>query len=194
MKVGLAYLYIAPFKDHTDGQKPTYGTGMEAAKMVSADLTYEKSEAEGYANNTLVESDNAITGGSITLEGDYFSGPAREMAFGISAITENDGTTYRTRNKATPYVGAGFILVEQVNGKVIYQATWVYKTQFSPQGVSATTKSKNTEFKSTQVSGKFMGLKVDMEEEAFIDDREFDTLGAAQAWLKALANMTDAAA
>lgn len=193
MKVGLAYLYMAPFEGHTDGSKPVYGAGMEAAKMISVDLSYEKSEAEGYANNTLVESDNAITGGTLTMEGDHFSGPARKMAFGVSEVDDGDGKIYRTRNKTSPYVGCGFIQVEQVSGEVIYKATWVYKTQFSPQGVSAKTKSKNTEYTGTQVSGRFMGVQVDTDEAAFVDDRDFTTLGAAQAWLKTLAKITDAA-
>lgn len=189
MKVGLAYLYIAPFKSHVDGSKPVYDAGMEAAKMISVDLSYEKSEAEAYANNVLIESDNTITGGSLTLEVDHFSGKARVMALGVSEVQENDGVTYRTRNKSTPYVGAGLIQVEQVDGVVKYLATWVYKTQFNIQGISASTKSKNTEFKSTQATGKLMGVKVDEEEPAFVDEREFAKLGDAQNWLKNLANI-----
>ena len=192
MKVGLAYLYIAPFKSHTDGQKPVYEKGMEAARMISVDLTFDKSEAEAYANNVLVESENTITGGSLTLEVDHFSGDARVMALGVSKVQDGDSYVFRTRNKATPYVGAGMIQVEQVDGKVDYIATWIYKTQFNTQGISASTKGKNTEFKSTQATGKFMGVKVDAEEAAFIDERHFESIGDAQGWLKQLAGISAA--
>lgn len=188
--VGLAYLAIAPFPEaHTDGTMPTYGAGMVATRMVSADLTYDRTDVTLEADNTTVESDNAITGGTLTIEGDHFGGAARVMAFGAVQTTEGNTTVYRTTAKSAPYVGAGFIQVEQVSGVVHYKATWVYKTQFAPQGISARTKGKNTEYQTTTVTGTFMGVQVDENEPAFIDEAEFDTLGAAQAWINGRANI-----
>lgn len=188
--VGLAHMIIAPFESHTDGQMPVYGTGMEATRMVSADLTYERSEVSLEANNVTVESDNAITGGSLSLSGDHFTGEARVMAFGaVKTKGKGDKDVYRTTAKSAPYLGCGVILVEQLDGVVTYRAVWIYRTQFGPQGISARTKGKNTEYQTTTVTGKFMGVRVDENEPSFIEEAEFDTEGAAVDWLKTWANM-----
>ena len=192
-KVGLMYMVAAPFESHTDGSKPVYGKGIVATKMVSADLTYEKNEVEFYADDAMAESDNAITGGSLTMEGDHFSNDARVLLFGVTKETDDDGDAYVTRAQGSPYVGFGFIQVEQLAGAVTYKATWVYKAQFSTQGISGSTKGRNTEFRSTQVSGKFMGVVIDQKAQAFIRDRDFSTPGAAKEWLNTLANVTPAA-
>lgn len=188
--VGLAHMIIAPFESHIDGQMPVYGTGMEATRMVSADLTYERSDVSLEANNVTVESDNAITGGSLSLAGDHFKGDARVMAFGTIKTTDDSGhTVYRTTAKSAPYIGCGVILSEQVDGVVTYRAVWIYRTQFGPQGISARTKGRNTEYQTTTVTGKFMGVRVDENEPSFIDEAEFETEGEALDWLKTWAHM-----
>ena len=194
--VGLAYLAIAPFPEmHTDGGLPTYGKGVVAARMVSADLTYEKSEATLEADNVTVESDSAITGGSLTMVADHFSDEARVMAFGVVKTTEDDGgEVYDTTAATPPYVGAGFIQTEQVSGVVSHKATWVFKTQFAPQGISARTKGKSTEYQTVTVNGAFMGVQINENDPTFVRERRFTKLGEAQAWINKWANITAAAA
>lgn len=188
--VGLAHMIIAPFESHVDGQMPVYGVGMEATRMVSADLTYERSDASLEANNVTVESDNAITGGSLSMVGDHFKGEARVMAFGaIKTEGKNGEPVYRTTAKSAPYIGCGIVIQEQYDGVVTNRATWIYKTQFGPQGISARTKGRNTEYQTTTVTGKFMGVRVDENEPSFIEEAEFETEGEAVDWLKAWANM-----
>ena len=61
--VGLAYLAIAPFPaDHQAGTIPKYTGGIVGARLVQANLTYERSETTLEEDNVTTESDNAITG------------------------------------------------------------------------------------------------------------------------------------
>ena len=142
--VGLAYLAIAPFpENHVAGTMPVYGSGVVAAQMISANLTYDRSEVTLEADNVTIESDNSITGGSLTLGVAHFYDEARKMAFGLAASKDEDGVDVLDTTAALPpYVGAGFILSEQINGVESHTANLVWKTQFAPQGISAQTKGK----------------------------------------------------
>ena len=85
--VGLAYLAIAPFPaNHMPGTMPVYGKGVVAAQMISANLTYDRTEVTLEADNVTIESDNSITGGSLSLGVAHFYDEARKMAFGVGGM------------------------------------------------------------------------------------------------------------
>lgn len=194
--VGLAYLAIAPFPEaHVDGTMPTYGKGIVAAKLVSANLTYERSEVTLEEDNVTTESDNSITGGSLSLSSGHFTDEARQMAFGIVASKdENDTDVMDTTAALPPYVGAGFILSEQVGGVESHVANLVFKTQFAPQGISAQTKSKQKSFQTVTATGKFMGVQINQNDPTFVREARFKTLGEAQAWINKRLNIETASA
>lgn len=194
--VGLAYLAIAPFpEDHTAGTMPTYGKGVVAAQMVSANLTYDRSEVTLEADNVTVESDNSITGGSLSLSAAHFTDEARVMAFGmIKSTDEDDVEVMDTTAALPPYVGAGFILSEQVAGVESHVANLVFKTQFAPQGISAQTKSKQKNFQTVTANGTFMGVQINENNPTYVREARFNTLGEAQAWINKRLNITAAGA
>ena len=190
--VGLAYLAIAPFPEtHVVGNMPTYRGGIVAAKLVTADLTYERSEVTLEEDNVTTESDNSITGGSLSFSSGHFTEDARKMAFGMIASEDADGTPVLDTTAALPpYVGAGFILSEQVNGVESHVANIVWKAQFSPQGISAKTKGREKSFQTVVASGKFMGVQINQNSPTFVREARFETLGEAQAWINKILNVT----
>lgn len=194
-KVGLAYLAIAPFpENHVDGTMPVYGDGIVAAQLVSANLTYDRAEVTLEADNVTVESDNSITGGSLSLTVASFYETARVMAFGVIAGEDEDGVPVLDTTAALPpYVGAGFVVSEQVNGVESHTATLVWKTQFSPQGITAQTKGKQKAFQTDTATGTFMGVQINENNPTFVREARFEKLGDAQAWINKRFNIKAAA-
>lgn len=183
--VGLAYLAIAPFpENHTVGTMPKYSGGIVAARLVRADLTYERSEVTLEEDNVTTESDISITGGTLSFNSGHFTDEARKMAFGIKASKDADDVDVMDTTAALPpYVGAGFILSEQVDGKESHVANLVFKTQFAPQGISAQTKGKQKNFQTVTANGTFMGVQINQNDPTFVREARFSTLGEAQAWI-----------
>lgn len=195
-KVGLAYLAIAPFpENHVPGTIPVYGKGVVAAQMVSANLTYDRAEVTLEADNVTVESDSSITGGSLSLTVAQFYEEARVMAFGAIASEEEDGTPVLDTTAALPpYVGAGFIVSEQVNGVESHVVNLIWKTQFSPQGLTAQTKGKQKTYQTDTATGTFMGVQINQNSPTFVRESRFKTLGEAQAWINKRLNIEAASA
>ncbi|MBQ7785077.1 MAG: hypothetical protein IJ381_02885 [Clostridia bacterium] len=194
--VGLAYLAIAPFPEaHVNGTMPVYENGIVAAKLVSANLTYERSEVTLEEDNVTTESDISITGGSLSLSSGHFTDAARQMAFGMIAGEDEDGVPVLDTTAALPpYVGAGFILSEQVNGVESHVANLVFKTQFALQGITAQTKGKQKSFQTQTANGTFMGVQINQNNPTFVREARFDTLGKAQAWINKLLGVKTTAA
>lgn len=190
--VGLAYLAIAPFPaNHVAGTVPKYTGGIVAAKLVQANLTYDRSEVTLEEDNVTTESDNSITGGNLSFGSGHFTDEARKMAFGLKEGKEEDETPFLDTTAALPpYVGAGFILSEQVGGVESHVANLVWKTQFAPQGISAQTKSKQKNFQTVTANGKFMGVQINQNDPTFVREARFKTLGEAQAWINKHLNVT----
>lgn len=190
-KVGLAYLAIAPFPEaHVAGTMPVYGKGVVAAQMVSANLTYDRAEVTLEADNVTVESDSSITGGTLSLTVAQFYKEARVMAFGVIESEDEDGVEVLDTTAALPpYVGAGFVVSEQVNGVESHVANLVWKTQFSPQGLTAQTKSKQKAYQTDTATGTFMGVQINENNPTFVREARFDTLGEAQAWINKRLNI-----
>lgn len=190
-KVGLAYLAIAPFPEgHVAGTMPVYGNGVVAAQMVSANLTYDRAEVTLEADNVTVESDSSITGGTLSLTVAQFYEAARVMAFGVVASKDDDGVDVLDTTAALPpYVGAGFVVSEQVNGIESHVANLVWKTQFSPQGLTAQTKGKQKTYQTDTATGTFMGVQINENNPTFVREARFNTLGEAQAWINKRLNI-----
>lgn len=193
--VGLAYLAIAPFpKNHVAGTIPKYTDGIVAARLVQANLTYDRSEVTLEEDNVTTESDISITGGSLSFGSGHFTDEARKMAFGLVESEDDDGEKVLDTTAALPpYVGAGFILSEQVDGKESHVANLVWKTQFAPQGISAQTKGKQKNFQTVTANGTFMGVQINQNSPTFVRERRFDTLGEAQGWINKHLGVTPAA-
>lgn len=195
-KVGLAYLAIAPFpENHVAGTIPVYGKGVVAAQMVSANLTYDRAEVTQEADNVTVESDNSITGGSLSTTVANFYEAARVMAFGVIPGEDEDGVPVLDTTAALPpYVGAAFIISEQINGVESHVSHLVWKTQFAPQGITAQTKGKQKTFQTDTATGTFMGVQINQNNPTFVREARFKTLGEAQAWINKRFNIDAASA
>lgn len=188
--IGLKYIVFAEIEQETHGQKPTYKPGVVLGRGISMDLSYDQNDSKLYADDVLAESDNSITGGTMTVGVDQFTPEGRVAALGVELVEEDGVSVYRTKGKGAPYGGIGMIEVVRYKGVTSYNPTWIYKTQFGPTGKTMRTKGENIEWQTREAQGDIMGLVIDGSgEPTFIDDASFATEAEAIAWVNKKANI-----
>ena len=94
-----------------------YGKGVVLGKMISANITMTRNSDPLYADDAIAESDNSITGGTISLNLDDIDDAARVAAFGVLKEGEPDSETYSETGDPTPYGGLGYIRVRRLKGR-----------------------------------------------------------------------------
>lgn len=183
--VGLRYAVFAPLTAENENAAPTYGAGVVCGHAVHAAVSYERSDEKMYGDDIVVESENRITGGTVTLELDDIEFDARKVILGLH---EADGV-YRENSANAPCGGLGYIRIRS-KGEKPYIAYWVVKTQFGVTSEESDTRKEKTEFKSTTIEGQMMGLYIDETGEATFREYEaFATEAAAKAWINSKANI-----
>lgn len=191
--VGLKYAAFAPLISETPGQMPTYGEGVVVGKMIGADITYTRNSESLYADDAMSESDNSMTGGTISLNLDDVSDEANEVMLGM--IHDEETGEYDETGDPSPNGGFGYIRVRSLRNKTDYIAFWIYKTQLGIASESAQTKTQNVSWQTPTVSGNIMAAqpKADMKNH-FRVRKVFDNEADAYAWINEKANITTAAA
>ena len=191
--IGMRSPVVAPITSHTDGSAITYGTGMVLGPAVAANLTFDVADNPDYGDDVIQDNDNGINGYSATLETNNITPEGRAMTLGWHGVTGTGSTVthYEVTDDAAPYVGWGFIRVKLFQGTRRYEAFWFHKSQFSPNGINASTKQRQIEWNHPQMSVQGMGVHIDNSGKAkYFDWMEFTTEAAAMTWLKGRANIT----
>jgi phi13 family phage major tail protein len=155
-KIGIKGLTYAPYTSGGDGSEIVYGTGVQLADyMIRADVNEERSSTPFYADDHRIDSENEMTGISVSLELANFT-DALDKAF----LGHVDGTSseLNATDASAPFVGVGFYRKERFKGTVTYHAFWIYKAQFSKDGDSVQTKGESIDFQTEAISGSGMGV------------------------------------
>lgn len=193
-KVGMRYVVAAPLESEPNGQEPTYGTGLIMGRAISADVSLDRLDNALYADDAKAESENSITGGTISIGIDDILEDAQVAIFGVVKSGEGDDAEYIDKGVAAPYVGVGYIQERRFKGVTSYLAWWYYKAQFAPMADSARTKGEQIEWQTTTASGNLMGVYNDATGVAsFRTHKVFASAGDAITWLNTKANYTPAA-
>lgn len=191
--IGLKYAAFAPIVEENPGQAITYGKGVVVGKMIGADITYTRNSESLYADDAMSESDNSMTGGTISLNLDDISDEANVAMLGM--IHDETTGEYDETDTPSPNGGFGYIRVRSLRNKTDYIAFWIYKTQLSIASESAATKAQNVNWQTPTVTGNIMAAqpKADMKNH-FRVRKIFQSEADAYAWINAKANITAAAA
>lgn len=154
--IGLDKLYYAPITLGTGGVE-TYGTPVQLAKAISAELSVELNEAILYADDGQAESVKEFKSGSLSLNVDELS-PANVAALLGAEVDENGVLVSRGEDNPT-YVAIGF-RAKKANGK--YRYFWLYRVQFAVPGTSLATKGDSITFSTPTIEGTiFQRVKAD---------------------------------
>ena len=176
--IGLKYVAWAQMATEPDSSAPTYGTGVELGKAVSANLTVTNAEAELYANDMLAEYVSEFVSGELTMEVDNISLQNQATLYG--AIYDDGEMQVGTEDTA-PYGGIGGYQVLMVHGVRKYRAWFFPKAKATMPDWTGTTKGASISFGTQPINmriaapayGKWYFVK------------EFDTEAAAKAYIDA---------
>lgn len=188
--VGMRYVVAAKLKDEKAGQAPVYDTGVVVGRAISADITYNRASNTLKADDVDAETDNGITGGTITIGVDDI---ADEVQAAILAQEMTGEGEYEELGEADPYIGLGYIRVRRYKGETSYVAYWIFKAQLGITSESAATKQDSIQWQTPTLSGSMMGVQPDESMKVKFRRRKTFTGTEAEkeayAWLNALANI-----
>ena len=160
-KVGLKCLTYAPYVSGGDGGAITYGAGVQLADyMIRADITEERQDVPFYADDHKIDSENSMTGATLSLELANMTDDLEKAFLGYVAESTASGADLLITDAAAGFVGVGFYRKERFKGTVTYKCYWFYKVQFSKDSDSTTTKGENVDFQTESVSGDALGVQL----------------------------------
>ena len=154
--IGLDKLFVAPITEDSNGNE-TYGTPVQLAKAISAELSVELNEAILYADDGQAESVKEFKSGTLSLNIDDLGHANAALLLGAE-VDENGVLISRGEDNPT-YVAVGF-RARKANGK--YRYFWLYRVQLAVPGTSLATKGDSITFSTPTIEGTiFQRKKVD---------------------------------
>ena len=145
--IGLDKLYYAPITEGTSGEE-TYGTPIQLAKAISAELSIELNEATLFADDGQAEAVKEFKSGTISLGVDDI-GSAVAAAL-VGATVDANGVLISRSEDSAPYVAIGF-RAKKANGK--YKYFWLYRVLFGVPAASLATKGDSITFSTPTIEG-----------------------------------------
>lgn len=189
--VGMLHPVAATISSEVEGSAITYSAGMVIGKAISANITMERNDNPLYADDSIAETDNGITGGTIEVNTDDLLESVRKYMLGLKDVTVGSNTEYDETEEAAPYVGFGFIQVRRKNGATSYKCHWFHKVIFGESNESAQTKGESIEWQTPTITGRIMGVRNDSSMVAkYRRIAVFDTLASATSWINGKAGIT----
>ena len=148
--IGLDKLYYAPLTEDENGEE-TYGTPVQLAKAISAELSVELAEATLYADDGASEVVKEFKSGTLSLGVDDI-GPS--VASDLSGVTiDKNNVIIASSEDATAPVAIGF-RAKKSNGK--YKYFWLYRVKFGIPASSLATKGDSITFSTPTIEGTIM--------------------------------------
>lgn len=189
--VGMVYPVAAPISAYTPGSAPTYSTGFVIAEARGATVNWERSDAEFYGDDVLLDTDNGVTGYTIDFEPTGLKDSVRNKLLGETVASSE----YSITDAAAPDVGFGYIRVmrEDKSGgvEVTYEGWWFHKVKFSVSSEETRTREKDLEWRTPTLSGKGSGVQLASGDTlTFAVHQSFTTMTAARTWLNTKASIT----
>jgi len=191
-KIGLKCLTYAPYTSGGDGSSISYGTGVQLTDyMIRADVSEERQDAKFYADDHKIDSENSMTGATLSLELANLNNSLEEAFLGYVAESSASGADLLVTDAAAGFVGCGFYRKERFKGTVTYKCYWFYKVQFSKDSDSTNTKGENVDFQTETLTGDAMGVVLTSGGPTiYYATNRKDTESNAVAWLKTKAGIT----
>ena len=160
-KVGLKCLTYCPYVSGGDGSSISYGTGvMLNDYMIRADINEEREDVKFYADDHKIDSENSMTGATLSLELANMTDALEKAFLGYVAESSASGADLLITDAASGFVGVGFYRKERFKGTVSYKCYWFYKAQFSKDSDSTNTKGESVDFQTETLSGEAMGVQL----------------------------------
>lgn len=145
--IGLDKLYYAPITEDASGNE-TYGTPIQLAKAISADLSIELAEATLYADDGASEVIKEFKSGTLSLGVDDIGSTAAAALTGVR-VDSNNVIISASEDGGDP-VAIGF-RAKKSNGN--YRYYWLYRVKFGIPATNLTTKGDSITFSTPTIEG-----------------------------------------
>lgn len=176
-KKGIEYAVFGKLDEKTG----EYSGGKWLSPVASFNGTPSKASVTDYGDNRALETDNSVTGGTLSVELNNDDDEIYVFLLGHKKDEQSGEISYNV-NDTPPYVGCGAI--GKSGNK--YTAKFYKKVQFSEPNDDNQTKQENTTFNHVTIEGTIM-IPEDGEWKLRED---FKTLAEAKAWLNGKVGIT----
>lgn len=152
VKTGFSEPYVALYS--VSGSTVTYTSGQKLARGVSASLTVNAGDDNGfYADNILAETAAGVfLDGELTLTVDGLSEAAEKLIMGLPTLS-GDWYDYGD-SQSVPDVGIAFIVRTMYLGTPGWQAIAFPKCRFNPIGLEASTQEEQISWQTQELVAK----------------------------------------
>ena len=160
-QVTLKNLIIAPMTAEAAGSLPTYGTGRKVGHLMKANISWNRGDVKLYGDDKLVDKDNSVTSGTLSIDSTYLSRADRKMILDIvESNTPGTGEVqeYMLGDDASPYVGAGYVWKDNLISDKPFIAYVYMKVQFS-MNEEMETKGESTQYKQPTIEGEVFAVQ-----------------------------------
>ena len=148
--IGLDKLFYAPITEDSNGNE-TYGTPVQLAKAISADLSVELNEATLFADDGQAEAVKEFKSGTLSLGIDELGADvAAEL---VGARVDSNGVLVSSGEDVSRYVAIGF-RAKKSNGK--YRYYWLYRVLFGIPATNLATKGDSITFSTPTIEGTIL--------------------------------------
>lgn len=149
--IGLDKLYYAPITEDPATGDETYGTPVQLAKAISAELSVEVAEAILYADDGPSEIVKEFKSGTLTLSVDDLGNTASAALTG--AQVDGNGVLISASEDGGTPVAIGFRAAKS-NGT--YKYFWLYRVKFALPTTSLATKADSITFSTPSIEGTIL--------------------------------------
>ena len=178
----------AKYSSGGDGSAMSYTGGtMLDDYLAKVDINEERTNEKEYADGHLIDSEKIPTAVSMALELVNNNDNIRKDVLGMADLT----TELALTEADPPFVGAGCLMANRHKGTITWEGYWIYKIQFTLNGVSAETRRDRTSWQHETISGD--GVLVEPAvggTKCFYAHKTGMTESAAETWLKSHAGIS----
>lgn len=148
--IGLDKLFYAPITEDANGNE-TYGTPVQLAKAMTADLSIELNEATLFADDGQAEAVKEFKSGTLSLGIDDIGNDVAAALVG--AKVDQNGVLISSGDDVSNYVAIGF-RAKKANGK--YKYYWLYRVLFGVPATNLATKGDSITFSTPTIEGTIL--------------------------------------
>lgn len=153
-KIGLNNFWYSVATFAGDGTF-TYGTPASPGKAVTFSFTPTLADAELYADDTLQEVDNQVTGADVTLGIDRSDDTTMNALLGHTfGVGDAAATQISSTNDVAPYVGVGRVTRLMQDNVQKFRATVIKLIKFSEPSEEDNTRGESVTFNTYELQGK----------------------------------------
>ena len=185
---GLTY---AKYVSGGSGSAVVYSGGKAKVDyLCKADLNETRENQKEHADGHQIDSSNRLTAVQVLLELANNDPDIKKDILGHKATsTENE---MDVAGGDAPFVGVGYILCNRFKGVETYEGYWVWKAQFSSEGISSSTEKENMQWEHENIRGDAEGvILTDGGDVLYYRHIDLQTTEAAvRTWLNALAGIS----